>query len=161
MIVVSDTGPLRYLVEIDQVSLLPALFGRVAIPPAVLAEVSTAKTPLVVRMWAESRPPWLEISAPAGVDATLRLDRGESEAIALALELRASLLLVDERDGNRIARSLGLATTGTLGVLELGAERGLVSLPHAIERLLRTNFRSSPKLLEDILARDNARRSQP
>ena len=85
-------------------------------------------------------------------DATLaHLDIGERDAILVAEQLRADLLLMDDRDGVLEARSRGLAVTGTLGVLIAASERNKVDLPTAFERLKETNFRASPGLLESIL----------
>lgn len=89
MIVVADTTPLRYLVVIEREQLLPALYGRVLIPPAVSEELNQDNTPEVVRVWLTNHPDWLEIrqpmhTLPPGVD----LDQGEREAIALAEELQ-------------------------------------------------------------------------
>jgi len=64
MIVVADTTPLRYLVVIEREHLLPALYGRVIIPPAVAQELNHESTPDVVRAWIGTRPSWLEIRQP-------------------------------------------------------------------------------------------------
>ncbi len=64
MIVVADTTPIRYLVVIERDHLLPSLYGRVLIPPAVAEEVNHESTPDAVRAWLASRPSWLEIRQP-------------------------------------------------------------------------------------------------
>jgi predicted nucleic acid-binding protein len=64
MIVVPDTSPLRYLAVIERERLLPAVYGRVLIPPAVTEELKHESTPDVVRAWFASRPKWLEIRQP-------------------------------------------------------------------------------------------------
>jgi hypothetical protein len=99
MIVVADTTPLRYLVVIEREHLLPALYGRVLIPPAVAEELNHKSTPDVVRAWLASRPNWLEIRQPMhALPPEVDLDQGEREAIALDEELAADLLLIDEWD---------------------------------------------------------------
>ena len=99
MIVVADTTPFRYLVLIEREHLLPALYGRVLIPPAVAAELSHENTPGVVRAWLAAHLSWLEIRQPAHtLELEVDLDRGEREAIALAEEVARDVLLVDERD---------------------------------------------------------------
>ena len=83
----------------------------------------------------------------------LRLDEGERVAILIAVRMRADLLLMDDRDGVNVARSRGFAVTGTLGILDLAAQRGLVRLHVAIERLRGTSFRYPPDVLDALLVR--------
>lgn len=158
MIVVSDTSPLNYLVLIRQVELLPVLFGRIVAPPAVIGEMQHPGAPSLVRAWASAPPSWLEIVLPEKIDATLSLGAGEIEAISVARELKAELLLVDERKATTIAQRLGLQVVGTLNVLALAAERGLIDLCSAIGELRKTTFREPTKLVEELLKRDAARR---
>ena len=82
------------------------------------------------------------------------LDQGESEAITLAIDLKADRILLDERDGRKIAKSLGLKVTGVLGILLRANQEGeLASLPDAIDALIETaGFRISPELLAKVLA---------
>ncbi len=152
MTVVADTTPLRYLVVIGHEHLLPALYGRVLIPPAVAEELNQPSTPNVVRAWMNARPNWLEIHRPRlRLSPELQLDDGEMEAIALAEELAADLLLVDEWDARLEATRRRLRVVGTLRVLADGAARGLTDLEEAFDRLRRTNFRASPELLQSLL----------
>jgi len=125
--VVADTAPLRYLIQIDCQQLLPILFTQVFVPTSVWQELQHDKTPAIVRLWAEHVPPWMEVrklSTTPG-PALAGLDTGERDAIQLALELGADLLLVDERAGAQIARQQGLMVTGTLGILLEAAQLGL------------------------------------
>jgi predicted nucleic acid-binding protein len=145
MIVVADASPLRYLVLIAEVEILPGLYGRLLTPPAVVKELSHPRTPEVVRRWIAAPPDWLHIRAPLGplpeFPATLGV--GEREAIALAEETRAEVLLVDDGAGRREAKRRRLATRGTLGILGLAARHGLTDLQTAISGLRATNFRAS------------------
>jgi predicted nucleic acid-binding protein len=152
-IVVADAGPPRYLVLIDQIELLPHLFGKVVLPDVVRDELNAPQAPAQVRVWLASSPPWLEAgSAPAfEKQLPVKLDNGERAAIALAMELGASLILMDDRAGVEEARLRGLQVTGTLGVLILAARRGLVDLEAALARLKATNFRYPPALLDALL----------
>jgi len=159
-VIVSDATPLNYLVEIGAADVLPQLYGRVIIPPAVRAELNHAKTPKAVREWLSKSPAWLEEIAPSIIPpaALTELDAGEMEAITLALQSCADLLLIDERDGTAAARGLGLRTTGTLGVLDLAASRGLIDLRVMFARLQETTFRGPTKLMAQLLEQEAERK---
>jgi predicted nucleic acid-binding protein len=151
-VIVSDTSPLRYLVLVGEEAILPKLFGGISIPDAVASELQAERTPEIVRQWVRSNPPFLEF-LPDRQSADLvkiseALGRGERQAIALALEKDAQLVLMDERSGVHEARGLGLNVTGTLGILARAADLQLVDLPRALDRLQQTNFRMHPKLLQ-------------
>lgn len=152
-LVIADTGPLNYLILIGCVDLLPSLFETVLLPVAVSVELQAADAPAKVREWMASPPSWVEIkSDPLDFDPALEgLDAGEKAAIALADVLQADLLLIDERAGVRVARQKGLRVTGTLGVLDLAAERGLVDYAEAMQRLQRTTFHRPEALLKALL----------
>jgi predicted nucleic acid-binding protein len=157
-VVVADTAPLRYLVQIECVQFLPKFFVQVLIPAAVWHELLDEKTPTAVRQWAEHLPPWMEVrhlrSPP---DSTLAgLDAGERDAIQLAHEIGANVLLVDERAGARLARNRGLIAIGTLGILLEAAELGFIPIDEAIARLSATNFRRTSQLFDHV--RELARR---
>lgn len=152
MIVVADTTPLRYLIEIGHEHLLAALYGRVLIPPAVAQELNHDRTPQVVRAWIGRPPEWLEIRQPIhALPPDVDLDAGEREAIALAEEVAAELLLVDEWDARREAERRHLRVVGTLRVLADGAKLGLIDLAQSFELLQKTNFRVSAQLLDSLL----------
>lgn len=153
-IVIADTGPVNYLVLIGHVDLLPALFEKVILPSAVHAELTSRKTPPPVSDWISKPPAWLEICGdrPMFFDPSLEgLDEGEKAAIALAATIHADLLRMDDRDGVTVARSRGLRVTGTLGILDLLAQRGLVNFALAIEKLERTSFRRPEAILAALL----------
>lgn len=154
-LVIADTSPVNYLIQIGHIELLPKLFERVAVPRDVVIELSNAKAPLPVREWIGDPPTWFEIHATPNLSqlAAEKLDRGETAAIALAEILDADLLLIDERDGFHAAIRRGLRATGTLGVLDLAAEHGLVQFSVAINALERTSFRLPPALVGILLAK--------
>jgi len=155
MIVVSDTSPLNYLVLIDLQHILPDLFERILIPAAVRDELQSAGAPEPIARFMAAAPAWLEIREVSEVDPRLQqLDPGEREAITLAA-LSAGSVLIDERKGRLAARERGLAVSGTLGVLDLAARRGLVNLSDALRLLEGTTFRVSPRLLRLIRARES------
>jgi predicted nucleic acid-binding protein len=162
MRVITDASPLHYLVLIACVHILPELFSGILVPRAVAAELRHPRAPAEIREWLASSPPWLDIH-PVGHApdiALAHLDAGEREAIVLAQELRADLLLMDDWEGRREAERRALRVTGTLGVLERAAERGLLDLPTALVRLQATNFYLPTTLVRDLLARDTARQRQ-
>jgi predicted nucleic acid-binding protein len=162
MIVVADTSPLNYLVLIDQIRLLPALYQRVLIPEAVLTELRRPCAPKLVGLWIATPPPWLEICAVHGVpdESLLTLDPGERDAILLALERGVGVVLMDEAEGRREAERHNVRVAGTLAVLEQGAQRGLIDLPAVIDRLRQTNFRLSSNLIQKALDRDANRKNR-
>lgn len=90
-------------------------------------------------------------------DDIAALDRGERAAIALALLIKADLVLMDDRDGVTLARRRGLRVTGALGILALAARRGLVDLAAAFTRLKATNFRYPPEIMDALLAQQEKR----
>lgn len=154
MIVVADTSPLNYLIIIQHIDILPKLYQRVFVPPEVLEELRSPDAPPPVQSWLQNIPDWLEIRAPRTVPSEdLRLlDPGERQAIQLAQEQNADLLLIDERRGSAEARRLGLTTTGTIGVLLAAGELGLIDSKEACRRLLNeTTFRVTSELRAKLL----------
>jgi predicted nucleic acid-binding protein len=154
-LVVADASPLNYLVLIEAIEILPALFEQILIPAAVYGELAHADAPPAVRAFAAQGPAWLEVRPNPGLDRddaiVLSLDEGERNAIALATSIGADLLLMDDRAGVTVAYQLGLAVTGTLGVLDLAARRGMLDLAAALTKLKTTNFRVSPQIIDDLL----------
>jgi predicted nucleic acid-binding protein len=161
MLVVADTSPINYLVLLEQTAVLPTLYTRVLLPLAVVTELQDLEAPAAVRAWVANLPAWCAVRQPAlrGEPETFaHLGAGEREAILLAQEVRADVVLMDEADGRQAARSRALTVTGTLGVLERAAERGLLDLPSTLARLLTTSFRVREELIQGMLARDAARK---
>ena len=153
MIVVADTTPINYLILIEEIDVLPKLYGRVIIPHAVSEELLRSRAPVKVQEWMKQPPDWLEVLSPTVVvDAKLaKLDAGERDAIALAEELSADQLIVDELLGRREAERRSLPVIGTIGVLREAAEMGLMDLRSAFERLRQTSFHVSPAILASLL----------
>jgi predicted nucleic acid-binding protein len=165
MLIVADTSPINYLILLNHDALLPRFYEQVVIPPAVHGELQHPQTPPVVRAWVAHPPSWFEVRQPQQrLEATQfpLLGAGEREAIALAQELQVPLLLMDDPEGREEATRRALRTTGTLGVLEQAAIEGLLDLPSVLTRLLTTtSFRARAELIQDLLARDVARKSSP
>src|SRR5438132_1504423 len=102
----------------EHTHVLPALYGHVIVPPAVITELTRERTPNLVRAWMAEPPDWLRIQAPTRVIAEMRTDlgEGEREAIRLAVETSADALVVDDRDARHEAERLGVPVLGTLRV---------------------------------------------
>ena len=147
---VSNTSPLRYLIAAGHADLLGQLFGEILIPSGVAAELSDAAAPASVRQWIARPPAWLRIhplnSAP---DAELitALDRGEREAIVLATERKADVLIIDEWKGRAIAQRRGLPLIGALGVLGEAYRQGLIDAPlQVLAEMRQQGFRIDDQL---------------
>ncbi|MEQ2009646.1 MAG: DUF3368 domain-containing protein [Limisphaerales bacterium] len=143
-IVVSDSACLIGLERVQRLELLAAVFGEVIIPPMVAAEFGVSL-------------PWLKVIAPRDLHlvAACRavVDDGEAEAIALAAELGAEVLLDDLR-GRRLAARLNVPARGLLGVLVLAKQMGkLVAVAPVISELRRQNFFISAPLVAEVLGR--------
>lgn len=125
--VVANATPVIALALISQLDLLQRLYGQVSIPPAVQAEVLAGGPGSPG--FAELQSKWIQVVSlqdPQRADLLSDLDRGEAEVIALAQELHADLVIIDERLARRHARRLGFKLTGTLGVLVKAKQRGLI-----------------------------------
>ena len=153
MIVISDTGPVTNLLQIERLYLLKELFQRIIIPIGVFAELSH----IPEQRLALEALDWVEVKeAPQGelFNKLLEtLDRGEAEAIALAVDSKAELLLIDERKGRGVADDLGIRKTGTLGILIRAKEKGLLSKvkPEMDKLIKETRFRIHAELYKGIL----------
>ena len=127
MIVVSDTSPITALLTVKKAEVLKQLFGEVVIPNAV--ETELLRTHPVLPAWLRVQP--LQNSARANLYAR-SVDRGEAEAIALAEELHADHLLIDERKGRRLAQQQGVSVVGLLGVILLAKRAQLIPSARAL-----------------------------
>ena len=155
MIIVSDTTPISELTKVGQLDLLPQLFGMVVIPQAVFDELSVGKHPaakIVVDLT------WLEVRTVANrqlvsmLQESLYLDLGESEAIALAEELGADQLLIDELAARRIATERKLPVIGTVGVLLLAKRQQLLGeIKPVLDEMRKRGTRISERLYEQVL----------
>lgn len=152
MLVVSDTSPLRALHFLKLKWLLRAMFDDVVIPPAVARELERPSSNLpaiALKQFADVR-----VVVPlhrAAVDALpSELDPGEREAIALARELDADAILIDERIGRAIATADGLTVVGVIGILQKAKTLGLIPAIRPLLDSLRSelNFYVSQSLYE-------------
>ena len=160
--IVSDTSPINYLILIDQIQLLPALFGEIIIPPAVHRELQHPKANFRVRAWACNLPAWATVIAPTKIPSArdLGLGDGETEAIFLAEELSADFIVIDEWQGRKTAKDRGLHTIGTLLILFQAETARLVNFEAAVELLAKTNFRINRDIIAPLIERSRARMSR-
>lgn len=143
-IIIADASCLIALSNIEELELLQAVYKEVIITPEVQAEFGN---PI---------PKWIKIEEVADTKKTqlleLELDKGESSAIALAVENENSLLIIDERKGRLVAKRMGLLIIGTLGIIIKAKENGIIErLKPILEKLEKVRFRISPKLKKQIL----------
>lgn len=153
---VSNSSVLIALGRIDRLAVLGSVLGRIQVPAAVWREVveeggeRPAAREIAVASWVER----CEVADRALVDALRSLlDEGEAEAIALARELKAGRILLDEKEARRQARLMGLTPLGTIGFLLLAKRKGLLpSLSAEIEKLRSTGFRVGDDVLRQALS---------
>ena len=157
-LVVSDTTPLDYLILIGHIDVLPRLFGKLLVPPAVIHEMQHPKAPSAVSAWAGNLPPWIEVKSPR-TDLRLGIGAGEDEVISLAVELGDATLLVDDVRARTAAKSRGLLTIGTLAIFDRADEAKLLDFEEVILRLKATSFHLEDTLLDPLLAKARARKS--
>lgn len=154
MLIVSDTTPILSLLKAGRLELLPRLFGSVVIPKAVYNEL--VRNPGYAGEAEEvEQSDFLKVfdlSDRRTVEELLQkegLDEGESEAIALAEERRADVLLMDERRGRRAAEKRGIRMTGTIGLLLHTYDEGILSgaeIMECLECLRENNIRMGKSL---------------
>ena len=155
MIIVSDTTPISELAKVDHLDLLPKLFGKVVIPKAVFDELQVGKHPAAKLVQNLS---WLEVVTVDNqqlvreLQQSFKLDLGESEAIALAEEISASQLLIDERAARKVAMARKLPLIGTVGILLLAERRGLLdSVKDVLDEMQAQGMRISDRLYVQVL----------
>ena len=130
MIIVSDTSPVSNLILIGRLDILQRMFSEVVVPPAVDKEIrALEQLGKDIREYRNAK--WIKILTPSDLQKVNRLrnrlDKGEAQAIALALEINCDLLLMDERIGTSIARDEGLKTVGLVGVLIKAKQQQIVN----------------------------------
>lgn len=146
--IVSDTSCLILLDKIKQLDLLKALFGKITV------------TQLVADEFGKKLPDFIQIENPQNLTYQKILesfvDIGEASVLALAIEKKECLLIIDDNKGRREAKQLDLPFTGTIGILIIGKEKGLIkSLSEILEKIKKTNFRISESIINDAKRRCN------
>jgi predicted nucleic acid-binding protein len=157
MIVISDTTPIISLIKIDRLKILEELYKKIIIPKAVYDELIINidyqdEIDIIKRCTFIQIENVEENLSVVLLQRELKLDRGESEAIVLAKNINADLIIIDERKARRIAKDVGLKVTGTLGILVEAKQQGLIKeLESLLDELMDNNIRISKKLYMEIL----------
>ena len=144
--VISDTSCLILFDKIGQLHLLRQTYSSLIITPEVYQEFN------------QPVPDWIQLKA---VENKVRqqqfenlVDKGEASAIVLALELKHSLLILDDKKGRQLAQNLEIEITGTLGVLLLAKRNGIIpAIKPLLEQLMAIDYRISPKIVSGVLRR--------
>jgi predicted nucleic acid-binding protein len=148
IVVITDTSCLIALTKTNTLDLLHQLYDRVVVTEDIYAE------------FGEQLPVWIEIVTVKNKKyqqlLEITLDRGESSAIALAIELENVLLIIDDLKGRKEAKRLGLKITGTLGFLYNAKQKGLIpALKPYLDKLQSVDFRISPLIIKELLTLSN------
>lgn len=145
-LVIADASCLIGLENMKEVELLRDLYQQVFATPEVAEEVG------------DSLPDWVQLRSSSNNllidDLTTKLEIGEATSIALALDIPESILIIDEKKGRRTAIELGIAITGTFGILKNAIDLDLIKEPNTlIERLENSGFRISETLRSELVDR--------
>lgn len=152
--IICNTSPIQYLHQLDLLHWLPRLAQSVTVPSAVVEELAVGRAAgvslpdLAQLSWVTVRHPRGEVALPLVTD----LGPGETEVLMLGLESRESVVVLDDALGRRMAESLGLKFTGTLGLL-LDAKRAghIPAIRPLLDQLQELRFRLSPQTRQAVL----------
>ena len=159
MIVVSDSTPLISLMKASQLDILEKLFGDVLIPEAVFSELTTneafpEEAALIQRSTYIKVVKVGDRKAVSLLQRATGLDRGESEAIVYADDTHADLLMMDEVQGRKVAKSMGIPIMGSVGILVNAFRDGLLTesdVETALNRMKQSGRHISDRLIQDAL----------
>ena len=155
MIVVSDTTPLISLMKLSMLDVLHSLFGEICIPEAVFRELTANQRyadeaeqirncTFIRRVTVSDQKTLSLLQRAAG------LDLGESEAIAYAEDCKASVLLMDEAHGRRVAKSMSIPIMGTVGILLAAYQEGIL-IRSDVEAALNTLETAKRRIGKDVI----------
>jgi hypothetical protein len=157
--VISDTSCIGYLIIIDKLQLLKNNFSEIIVPDIVNKKILQLSSRYNLAKYLNAE--WIKSLSISNTtlyrELLNQVDERESEAIELSKEINADLLLVDERKGTLLARSLGIKTIGLLGVLLLSKEKKIINLAKPIldELITNTTFRIDKNLYTNVLKQAN------
>lgn len=152
-LVIADSGPIFSLAVVGKLDLLSQVFDKISIPRAVWNEITINETTefhsQIVEFFKD------KVSDISGFnDLTFIMDYGESESVILYKELQADFLLIDDKKARKIAENFGINCIGTIGLLSISKDRGMVNeLRPIFLKLLQTKRFYSIDLLNDVLSR--------
>jgi predicted nucleic acid-binding protein len=155
MIVVCDTSPISGLIILEKLDLLYSLYNTVYIPQKVKIELLRIQDKKYdVEKFLNNN--WVKIEAISKIELynqfRISLDEGESEAITLAIELNANILLIDELKGRMEASKIGLNVVGLIGVLiESKVKQLIPSMKEMLDKLIQNHFWINPELYNKVL----------
>jgi predicted nucleic acid-binding protein len=137
--IICDTSCFIVLANIEALDLLSKVYGQITTTPEIASE------------FGDLLPSWVEILSVSDKHKQqlleMQLDKGESSAIALALEIPDSTVILDDNKARRIAQQLNLKYTGTIGVIIKAKLIGIIpSIKPFLEKIKQTDFRISPDL---------------
>ncbi len=143
-VVISDTSVLILFHKIDEFEILKDVYRELITTPQIAAE------------FGDVLPKWIKIQAPTDEKyqnlLATQIDKGEASAIALAVEYKNVLILVDDLKARKLATKLGFKITGTLGVINKAKHMSIIpKVKPLIDKLLRTDFRIAEKIIDEIL----------
>jgi predicted nucleic acid-binding protein len=156
MKVVSNTSPITNLAAIQQLDLLHLIYDTIMIPQSVYNELTMLENPVPGTIEVQTLA-WIKTYKVANKILVAQLeseiDPGESEAIALALEMKADRLIIDDYKGRKVAERFPIKFTGILGVLVIAKQRGFISevRPVLNDLIDQAGFRVSDRLYGQIL----------
>ena len=143
-IIISDTSCLISLSNIGLLHIIKDLYGEIIITPEVKAEFGGILPDWIIVCQVKNKAKQADIEN--------RLDKGEASSIALALEIPNTILIIDEIKGRNIAKSFNIEIIGTIGILLLASNKGLIKdVIGVVLKLVNGGFRLSDKLLDKII----------
>jgi predicted nucleic acid-binding protein len=143
-IIISDTSCLIALSNIGLLYILKDLYGEVLITTEVNDEFGKQLPNWIVVLQVKDKLKQIEIES--------KLDKGEASSIALALEIPNTILIIDEVKGRNIAKNLNIEIIGTIGILLLASNKGLLTdIISVVLKLVNNGFRLSNKIIDRII----------
>lgn len=153
-LVICNTSPFQYLHQLGYLHLIPALVGKLLVPPAVVDELNVGRS-LGLDLPDLKNLDWVSVQSPISAKAlplVWDLGKGETEVLMLALEISESKVILDDLLARRVAQFLQIPLTGTLGILLDAKQSGLVeNIQPLLDKLQQLRFKLSKQTYEAVL----------